>query len=157
VQKKGKFIAGANIDSGTDRPREESGVVEEKRLEAVLAKLRASNAFPTEPGKLAEFWSATECSRIFRPSNFFRAVGGALLSANTRSWKKLGSGAWAMSTCASTNSCAVGPRSKCSGRESEDPSSLERFYREARAVAALDHPNIVALTTSIKTTSYTFL
>jgi serine/threonine protein kinase len=121
-----------------------SGVVEEKRLEAVLAKLRASNAFPTEPGRLAGILVRDGVLTHFQAEQFLQGRWRRFTIGKYKVMEKLGSGGMGnVYLCEHKFMRRRAAVKVLPAAKAEDPSSLERFYREARAVAALDHPNIV--------------
>src|SRR3984957_9475904 len=90
-----------------------SKVVDEKRLAPYLEKLRAAGPMPAAPPLLAGLMVRDGILTHFQAEQF-------LLGKCRRVAVK------------------VLPTAKA-----EDPAALDRFFREARAVAALDHPNIV--------------
>jgi serine/threonine protein kinase len=121
-----------------------SGVVEEKRLEGVLAKLRANNAFPTEPGKLAGILVRDGVLTHFQAEQFLQGRWRRFTIGKYKVMEKLGSGGMGnVYLCEHKFMRRRAAVKVLPAAKAEDPSSLERFYREARAVAALDHPNIV--------------
>src|SRR5229473_4058603 len=121
-----------------------SGVVEEKRLEAVLAKLRASNAFPTEPGKLAGVLVRDGVLTHFQAEQFLQGKWRRFNIGNYKVLERIGAGGMgSVFLCEHKFMRRRAAVKILPASQSNDPSALERFYREARAVAALDHPNIV--------------
>src|SRR5437763_2556965 len=121
-----------------------SGVLEEKRLETHLQKLHESNNLPAP--------------RRFAPAAFVR--DGLLTNFQSEQlmqgkWRRFAIGKYKV--LERLGSGGMGSVYLCEHKlmrrrvavkvlptaKADDPSSLERFYRAARAVAALDHPNIV--------------
>ncbi len=67
-------------------------------------------------------------------------------SARTRSSRRSARAGWVRSTAPATPGSAGMWRSSCCGpRWRATPSGVKRFEQEARAVASLSHPNILAL------------
>jgi serine/threonine protein kinase len=121
-----------------------SGVVEEKRLEAVLAKLRAAGTMPVEPGKLAGILVRDGILTHFQAEQFLQGRWRRFTIGKYKVMEKLGSGGMGnVYLCEHKFMRRRAAVKVLPAAKAEDPSSLERFYREARAVAALDHPNIV--------------
>src|SRR5688572_9383311 len=121
-----------------------SGVVEEKRLDAFLEKMRATNALPSEAGKLAGLMVAEGLLTHFQAQQIMQGKWKRFTIGKYKVLEQLGSGGMgSVYLCEHMLmrrrvAVKVLPTAKA-----DDPASLERFYREARAVAALDHPNIV--------------
>jgi serine/threonine protein kinase len=121
-----------------------SGVQEEKKLDAMMEKLRASGSVPSEPSKLAGYLVLNGILTNFQAEQLMLGKWRRFHIGKYRVLERLGSGGMASVFLCEHKlmrrrvAVKVLPTAKA-----EDPSSLERFYREARAVAALDHPNIV--------------
>src|SRR5437773_1076080 len=121
-----------------------SGLVEEKRLEAFLQDARARNALPPEASKFAGHMVQEGLLTHFQAEQILQGRWRRFSIGKYKVLERLGSGGMGLVYLCEHKlmrrrvAVKVLPTTKA-----EDPSSLERFYREARAVAALDHPNIV--------------
>src|SRR5260370_12779168 len=121
-----------------------SGVVDDRRLAAYVEKERPQAPLPSEPKKLAECLVRDGLITHFQAEQFLQGKWRRFTIGNYKVLERIGAGGMG-----SFFLCEA----KCMRRraavkilpasQSNDPSALERFYREARAVAALDHPNIV--------------
>jgi serine/threonine protein kinase len=135
--------APANNDDLLDLVRK-SGVLEEKKLDAYLGKLRAAGPLPSEPSKLAGYMVRDGLLTNFQAEQLMLGKWRRFNIGKYKVLERLGAGGMGSVFLCEHKlmrrrvAVKVLPTAKA-----EDPSSLERFYREARAVAALDHPNIV--------------
>jgi serine/threonine protein kinase len=118
-----------------------SGVLEEKRLESFLQKQGTS---PADPAKLAGLMIHEGLLTRFQAEQFMLGKWKRFTIGKYKVLERIGSGGMGQVFLCEHKlmrrrvAVKVLPTAKAS-----DPSSLERFYREARAAAALDHPNIV--------------
>ncbi len=121
-----------------------SGVVDEKRLTTYLEKARAAQSLPAEPTKLAGLLVRDGVLTHFQAEQFLQGKWRRFTIGKYKVLERLGAGGMGSVYLCEHKlmrrrvAVKVLPTAKA-----EDTSSLERFYREARAVAALDHPNIV--------------
>src|SRR5205085_9197957 len=121
-----------------------SGVLDEKRLDNYLEKARGATALPAEPTKLAGFLVRDGFLTHFQAEQILQGKWRRFTIGKYKVLERLGSGGMGSVYLCEHKlmrrrvAVKVLPTAKAA-----DPSSLERFYREARAVAALDHPNIV--------------
>jgi eukaryotic-like serine/threonine-protein kinase len=121
-----------------------SGVVDEKKLTTYLDKLRAAQPLPSTPAVLAGLLVRDGCLTQFQAEQFLQGKWRRFSLGKYKVLERLGAGG--MGTVYLCEHKLMRRRVAVKvlpAAKAEDASSLERFYREARAVAALDHPNIV--------------
>jgi len=135
--------APTSIDEFVELVRK-SGVLDEKRLDAQVEKLREAGELPTDAVKLAAALVQDGFLTNFQAEQLVQGKWRRFTIGKYRVLERLGSGGMgSVFLCEHIFmrrrvAVKVLPSAKAA-----DPSSLERFYREARAVAAVDHPNIV--------------
>jgi serine/threonine protein kinase len=120
-----------------------SGVVESARLESYLQPLRAAGRLPAYPPDLADLLVRDGFLTRFQADSFLQGKYLGFTLGKFKILELLGSGGMsAVYLCEDKQrrrfALKVLPRTLA-----KDPIILKRFYREARASAALDHPNIV--------------
>lgn len=121
-----------------------SGLVEEKRLEAYLQKLQGAGPLPEEPGQLAGLLVRDGLLTQFQAEQLLQGRWRRFTLGKYKVLEKLGSGGMGQVYLCEHMlmrrrvAVKVLPTAKAN-----DEAALQRFYREARAAAALDHPNIV--------------
>jgi tRNA A-37 threonylcarbamoyl transferase component Bud32 len=123
---------------------QKSGVVEEAKLRAYVKKLTESGGIPKDAAKLAGLFVRDAVLTYFQAEQLLQGKYKRFTIGKYKVLEKLGSGGMGQVFLCEHKlmrrrvAVKVLPTAKA-----DDPSSLERFYREARAVAAVDHPNIV--------------
>ncbi len=121
-----------------------SGVVEESKLNSYLTKIRESDDLPSEISKLAGKMVRDAILTYFQAEQLLQGKWKRFTIGKYRVLEKLGVGGMGQVFLCEHKlmrrrvAVKVLPAAK-----GQDEASRERFYLEARAVAALDHPNIV--------------
>src|SRR5262249_5531930 len=123
---------------------QKSGVVEDRRLAGYLDRLRAASSLPGEPNQLAALLVRDGLLTYFQADQILQGKWKRFTIGRYKVLERLGAGGMGSVYLCEHKlmrrrvAVKVLPTAKA-----DDPASLQRFYREARAVAALDHPNIV--------------
>src|SRR5581483_8642012 len=118
-----------------------SGVIEDRRLDTFLQR---QGALPPEPPKVAGLLVQEGLLTQFQAEHLLQGKWKRFTIGKYKVLERLGSGGMgSVFLCEHTLmrrrvAVKVLPTAKAA-----DEAALQRFYREARAVAALDHPNIV--------------
>ncbi len=122
-----------------------SGVLEKDVLDPYLQQMRAAGSFPDKPKKLAAVLVRDGLLTPFQVGQFLQGKWrGFCISGKYKLLDHLGAGGMGSVFLCEHKSMRRRVAIKVLPvAQAKDPASLERFYREARAVAALDHPNIV--------------
>jgi eukaryotic-like serine/threonine-protein kinase len=121
-----------------------SGVVDAQRLDATLDRLRSEGTLPTESKQLATLLVRNGVLTKFYAEQFLRGVWRGFTIGKYHILDRIGSGGMGI--------VYLGEHKLMGNRVAikvlpvtlaAHPWFLKRFYREAQAVAALNHPNIV--------------
>ncbi len=121
-----------------------SGVADETKLRTYVQKLTQGSGIPTDPAKFAGVLVRDGVLTYFQAEQLLQGKYKRFTIGKYKVLEKLGAGGMAQVFLCEHKlmrrrvAIKVLPTAKA-----DDPSSLERFYREAKAVAAVDHPNIV--------------
>ena len=135
--------APSTIDEFLELTRK-SGVVDPDRVGATVENLRAEGALPAEPKQLANLLVRNGVLTKFYAEQFLRGVWRGFSIGKYKILERIGSGGMGI--------VYLGEHKLMGHRVAikvlpvalaEHPWFLKRFYREAQAVAALNHPNIV--------------
>src|SRR5438105_3720814 len=137
------MAAPASPDEFVDLVRK-SGVSEDKRLDAFVNLHRGNGTWPDNPGKLAGQMVTEGLLTHFQAEQIMLGKWRRFTIGKYKVLERLGQGGMgSVYLCEHKFMRRRAAVKVLPAAKAEDPSSLERFYREARAVAALDHPNIV--------------
>lgn len=121
-----------------------SELVDGDRLSAHLDRLRRENAIPAQPTQMAGIFVRDGLLTHFQAEQLLQGKWRRFTIGKYKVLERLGAGGMGSVYLCEHQlmrrrvAVKVLPSAKAS-----DPAALDRFYREARAVAALDHPNIV--------------
>lgn len=121
-----------------------SELVDAERLRAYVEQVRATGALPADAGRLAGLMVRDAILTRFQAEQLLAGRWRGFFLGKYKILEKLGSGGMGTVYLAEHRlmhrrvALKVLPKSRAA-----DPAARERFYREAKAVAALDHPNIV--------------
>src|SRR6516162_2346558 len=122
----------------------QSGVVGEERIHHYVTSLNAAGQMPARSDELASILVRDKVLTQFQAERFLRGKWRHFIIGKYKVLEGLGSGGMCSVYLCEHRfmnrrvAIKVLPMS-----QAQNPAALGRFYREARAVAALDHPNIV--------------
>ncbi|MCS6865003.1 MAG: protein kinase, partial [Gemmataceae bacterium] len=121
-----------------------SHLLDEERFRAYIQKLRETQTLPSDPQKLAALMVRDALLTYFQAEQLLQGKYKRFSLGKYKVLERLGSGGMGTVFLCEHKlmrrrvAVKVLPLQKV-----QDEASLKRFYREARAVAAVDHPNIV--------------
>ena len=123
---------------------QKSGVADEAKLKAYLDKIGGAGALPAEPTKAAGHLVRDALLTYFQAEQILQGKWKRFSIGKYKVLERLGIGGMGQVFLCEHKlmkrkvAVKVLPAAKA-----KDEAALQRFYREARAVAAVDHPNIV--------------
>ncbi len=122
-----------------------SGVLEKDTLDPYLQQMRAADAVPPSPNKLGAAMVRDGLLTRFQAGQFLQGKWrGFWISGKYKLLDHLGQGGMGnVYLCEHKVMRRLVAIKVLPHDQAKDPAALERFHREARAAAALDHPNIV--------------